>query len=433
MLPLLLLLPLAQGLAPTEPLLVDVELPERPPGWLDRLEVGGHARARFEAWKGFQFDVDPGVADTDAFLLTRVVLDATLPLGERARAFLQVKGAWSTNRDLPGGTRPLDADPLDLQQAWAEVPLPGTDTVVRLGRTALSYGAQRLVSTLPWGNTLRAWDGAMVRWSDEEWDVDVFATYFVPVDFEEFNEADEDLGFHGMYASLDQGERRGLDLYALVLDRAEATYNGTSGSEERVTLGARSFRGPAPGTWDWDVEAAYQLGEVGDGDVSAHQLGAAVGRTWDLATRPRAWLGLDVGSGDDEPGGDVETFQQLFPLAHAYLGIADVFARQNVVDVSCGASVVLEGDVRAALAYHAFWLADADDALYGPGGAPVVPGGVGSSRWAAQELDAVVTAPLGDGWTLELGVAGVTGERAIELAGGDEDQLFAYAQLLRTL
>ena len=40
-----------------------------------------------------------------------------------------------------------------------------------------------------------------------------------------------------------------------------------------------------------------------------------------------------MGSGDDEPGGDVETFNQLFPLGHAYFGYIDLIGRQNALDL----------------------------------------------------------------------------------------------------
>jgi hypothetical protein len=81
-------------------------------------------------------------------------------------------------------------------------------------------------------------------------------------------------------------------------------------------------------------------------------------------------VGFDYGSGDDEPGGDVETFSHLYPLGHAYLGYADVHGRQNVMDVSAGFSG-RAGAYTLMVDVHNFWLASGDDYLYGTDGAAV--------------------------------------------------------------
>ena len=127
------------------------------------------------------------------------------------------------------------------------------------------------------------------------------------------------------------------DLYWLGLDRDDASFNGTTGHEKRQTLGARVF-GVLPGTpLDFDVEGAYQLGEVGPGDVSAFMLASQLGWWFEsLAISPRFFVGFDWASGDESPGGDVETFNQLFPLSHQYYGFIDAIGRQNAVDASGG-------------------------------------------------------------------------------------------------
>jgi hypothetical protein len=67
----------------------------------------------------------------------------------------------------------------------------------------------------------------------------------------------------------------------------------------------------------------------------------------------------------------VGTFDQLFPVTHKYFGFLDLMGRQNITaaNVNVSAWPVAE-KVRAALAYHAFWLTDDRDALYGTNGAP---------------------------------------------------------------
>ena len=53
---------------------------------------------------------------------------------------------------------------------------------------------------------------------------------------------------------------------------------------------------------------------------------------------------VDIASGDDDPtDGDLETFNQLFPLGHAYFGYIDVIGRQNIIDVSPTVSTKVAG------------------------------------------------------------------------------------------
>ena len=66
-------------------------------------------------------------------------------MGSNFRIFAEVKTANSTNRDLPGGKRPLDVDTLALQQAFFDYKIDKSR--FRIGRQALSFGKQRLVSS----------------------------------------------------------------------------------------------------------------------------------------------------------------------------------------------------------------------------------------------------------------------------------------------
>ena len=115
------------------------------------------------------------------------------------------------------------------------------------------------------------------------------------------------------------------------------TFNGTTGHEDRYTIGGRVF-GASHG-FDYEVENAYQFGHVGSGDVSAWMIATEGGYTLKAPLTPRLWLGFDYASGDDGAGGDVGTFNQLFPLGHAYFGYIDAVGRQNIVDLHPGASI----------------------------------------------------------------------------------------------
>lgn len=391
---------------------------------------GGHVRLRSETWTGFGFGAPVGVSHHDTFLLGRLIahVDLRFPFG--LGLFLEGKSAPATDRDLPGGTRTLDEDAIDLHQGYvrANVACAG-DLELRAGRFQLSLGAQRLVSPLPWGNTLRHWDGLLATTSVAHWDLTGFVTNFAPADPDRFDRR-RDIDFHGLQAERRFEEGGSVAGYALFFDRPTGTYNGTTGDERRWTLGARWHRPQRAGALDFDVEAAWQTGEVGSADANAYMVGAQVGRTTRAGTPLRYWIGLDYATGDDAAGGDVETFQQLFPLGHAYLGMTDTVGRQNVLDVSAGVHYGTPKDLRIALAAHSFRLADASDALYNAGGGVVRPGGASSSRSVGEEVSLQLRRDLSENLALEVGYARFLAGDVIEDSGPDEDIGFFYTQLL---
>ncbi len=400
------------------------------------VSFGGSTRLRMESWSNFNFGDTSG--SDDVFVLWRALLHADFHVGENVRAFIQGKSAQSSSRSLPGGRRVLDVDSIDLEQAFVDIRFPFTGDLsltLRGPRQAFSFGKQRLVSPLPWANTLRRWDGisAIVDWGS--WNVHGFWSQFVPVEKYSFNDPDSRTEFYGVYATgplFDTGV--GLDLYFLGLDRDDqVTFNGTTGSEERYTLGGRLSGAFGGSGFDYDFEGAWQGGEVGSGDVNAFMIGSQLGYSapgvW---ASPRFFLGFDYGSGDDSPGGDVETFNQLFPLGHAYLGYADVVGRQNIIDFNLGASLKPLDKLSASVAGHLFWRADTDDALYNVGGGVLRAGGLGGSREVGQEIDIVLKYNLSRHVTLEAGYSHFFPGDFIQESGPSKDIDWVYLQMQYT-
>ena len=245
--------------------------------------------------------------------MSQILAHADLHVGRSFRAFVQGKSAYSTDRDLPGGNGPLYRDSIALEQAFVDVVAKldeGVDLTLRPGRQHLLLGKQRLVSPLEWSNTLRRWDGVSAIYDSGEWTATGFATWFAPTQKYDFNDTDRDLPFWGLYATGKlPGSEVGLDLYYLGYgNQMDPTWNGTIGDETRHTFGLRGFGRVADTGWDYDAEFAYQFGEVGSADVSAYMFGGELGYTSAADWSPRVLAGFDVGSGDNSPGGAVETF-----------------------------------------------------------------------------------------------------------------------------
>lgn len=335
--------------------------------------------------------------------------------------------------------RTLDNDELALQQAFADLTLgwgeEGTITL-RAGRQQLLFGKQRLVSPLVWSNTMRTWDGVSAIINTGGWTYHAFWTQFAPVRKYDSNQSDRHTQFFGLYASGLLCDDCGMntDLYVLGLDQDDPanTYNGTTGAERRYTVGGRLFGKIKDTRWDYDAEAAYQFGDVGSADINAWmfagELGYAYGDDW----KTRAFVGFDYASGDDSPGdGDVETFNPLFPLGHAYLGYIDVVGRQNIMDFSIGASAQPLDRLTVRAALHVFWRASDNDALYNAGGGVVRGGGLAGSRYVGAELDLTAKYKLDAHTTLLLGYSHFFAGDYIEDAtpAADDDIDYFYAQV----
>ncbi len=391
-----------------------IELDAEGNNWLS---IGGQLRERVEAWSGFAF------RDNDeVFNLHRIFLHGDLHLGPNMRVFGEFINALSTNRDLPGGRRGLDVDSADLLNAFIDFNLPLNDAnlTLRIGRQEFLFGKQRLISPLPWANTMRRWDAINGILTTKNWKIQAFASKFVPVDKYDFNENDDNNVLFGVYGTF----RKSLDIYYLGRDR-------DSIDSIRHTIGARYF-GKTSAGFDYDVEAAYQFGEVGSADVNAIMVGSQFGYGWtDNQWKPRLWLGFDYGSGDSDPGdGEVETFDQLFPLGHAYLGYIDIVGRQNIIDFSQGIDLKPAKKIGFKIANHFFWRAESADAFYNAGGGVVRPGGAGNENSIGSEIDFTATYSINAHTSLLLGYSHFFAGDFVEQSGAANDTDFFYTQLL---
>jgi hypothetical protein len=397
---------------------------------------GASARLRVESWWNYAFGPNP--ANEDTYLLWRLLLHGDYHFGENLRLFVEGINAVSTPRTLPGGTRTVDVDTLDLEQLFVDFRVPFSEDVtltVRPGRQQFIFGKQRLVSPLGWSNTLRRWQGVDAILEAGEWDVNAFWTRYVPVQKYAFNTAAYENQFYGVYATgplADSGV--GLDLYFLGLENQNPrTFNGTTGSERRFTVGGRLF-GEFPGTpIDYDFEGAYQFGSVGPGDVSAFMIGSQFGyKVPEWWSDPRFFLGFDFGSGDRSPGGNVQTFNQLYPLGHAYLGYIDTIGRQNIMDLSLGVTAKPTEKLAVVLTGHLFWRPEAADALYNAGGNVVRPGAVGTSREVGQEIDLAAWYQFDRHWSALVGYSHFFAGQFIGETGPSNDINFVYVEVTYT-
>lgn len=392
------------------------------------LSLGGEARYRLESWDNWRLRP----VNDDVFSHFRLRLHADLHIGDNVRFFVEGKSAHATERDLPTGQRTVDVDVMDLQQAFGEVifQLSSDATFTfRAGRQEYLFGRQRLVSPHDLTNTKRSWDGFTGILDIRGWRVTGFWSQFVPVAKYQFNESSSATEFYGIYAAgsaplIDAD----LDLYWLVLDTAGAAFNGTAGKHDRHTVGGRLSMLLTGTPLDIEVEGAYQFGEVGAGDIDAFFVTGDIGYTIDeLLGGSRVFIGAGYASGDDNPGGDVQTFHPLFTPGYAFLGFAAEFGRLNNIDIHTGITTHPIEKMTFDAHLHFFWLADEDDAFYHAGNGPAVA--APTARYIGAEIDLLLQYQFNSHLTGFLGYTHIFAGDVIDESGPSDDADFVYMWL----
>jgi hypothetical protein len=343
------------------------------------LRLGGDIRGRLESVTHKRYGAEDPTNDT--FFLHRYMAHVNAEYRKLIRVYFE--GITAFAEDVDGTPLPNPTNRWDVHQMFFDVRFLGEDIplTLRIGRQELLYGAQRLVSPLGWANVQRTWDGAKLFWTSEQWDIDGFYTRPVIVDPKGMNRCDRDRDFYGVYATYKGIPRHGIDLYYLGLrDRgdfvnANVPLDRNTGDLSLNTHGARFFgKTPVgPHLWDYDTELAGQWGRAAGDTIQAWMWAGQTGYTFsNVPWTPRIGIGVDYASGDRNPLDSYhQTFNQLFPLGHAYFGYLDQIGRQNIWAQNVQLSAKPFQNVTTQLAYHTFWLDKTKDELYNAAGAPV--------------------------------------------------------------
>jgi hypothetical protein len=159
----------------------------------------------------------------------------------------------------------------------------------------------------------------------------------------------------------------------------------------------------------------------------------------DVAMTPRLFLGFDAASGDNDPANpDKQTFNQLFPLGHAYFGYIDVIGRQNILDLHPGVEIaILENKKMAKKVglradYHVFWRQSTDDALYNASGGVQRAASGSDDSFVGSELDLLLTWQIDKHFNAYVGYSHFFAGDFIETTGPGQDIDFFYAALQYT-
>jgi hypothetical protein len=325
-----------------------------------------------QLWNRYMNEDNSRLTQADnVYNLFRVRAYGDLWYQDKFRVYAEFISAHQNGEDLP--PLPIDVNRADIQNLFIDLKvgeIDGKPVYVRVGRQELLLGSQRLISTLDWANTRRTFDGVSAFYQGEKWDFDLFWLQFVVPSAAKLDSVDNNQNFAGFWFTYHPDKNSALDLYYLFLDNTNTIVQQgiVRGPYNVHTLGTR-YSGDK-NDFLWDVELALQLGERGDEDIVAGMASVGAGYHFEkMALDPTFWVYYDYASGDHNPNhGDFNTFNQLYPFGHYYLGWADLVGRQNINDLNSHLFLYPTNWVTVWLQYHHFWLADSHDALYNTAG-----------------------------------------------------------------
>ncbi len=330
------------------------------------LSFGGEIREEFggkinEDWvknQGFNYS-----------FLQRYSLYADLNIGERLRVFAQVNSALENGSKYEPS--PVDEDQLAFQNLFAEYRIlkdSSNKLAVRVGRQEINYGSGRLISVRE-GTTVRQYfTGAKLMYATPRFSLDAFVLEADEVNFGIFdNRPSHQANLWGAYSNLNIQKGGNFDFYYLGIRRDDAEFEEGVAKEVRHTLATRYWK--SGGGFIYNVEAAYQFGEFGNGNINAWTMAIEFGYTFEKAKfKPSFNLRNDYISGDQNAGdGKLQTFNPLYPKG-GYFGFNPLIGPSNLIDLHPYLTLTLTDKliIQADVVFN--WRYSVNDGIYRPGG-----------------------------------------------------------------
>ena len=316
------------------------------------------------------------------FLLQRYDLHADLHLGKTFRVFIQLRSALQDGRI--NGARGIDEDQLNVQNLFLDVNLYQKEDkkiTVRAGRQELDYGSGRLISVREGPNARLYFTGGKIMYSSARFSVDGFAMMEDEINTGVFdNKISKKRNLWGAYSKIIFPKAGNLDLYYLGIRRDAAVFEEGIASEQRHTVGTRFWK--YGGGFIYNLEAAYQFGSFGSGDINAWTGSIDIGYSFeDIKFNPTINLRNDYISGDKNQGnGSLQTFNPLFPKG-GYFGFSPQVGPVNLIDIHPYATLELLPTLKMQVDVVFNWRFSTQDGIYRPSGSLNLPGSTSDERY----------------------------------------------------
>ena len=149
------------------------------------------------------------------------------------------------------------------------------------------------------------------------------------------------------------------------------------------------------------------------------------------ALRSHASVAYNFGTGDTDPDDGLhQTFDNQYPLNHAYYGYMDFFSLQNMHNIEVVTKTKLFKALSARIAYQSFWLQQEDtDAWYNAGGGVVRQATGNVSPYVGSEIDVTLGMKLMQGkFTVNAGYGHFFADDYVRQTGSRRDADFVFMQ-----
>ena len=327
------------------------------------LSLGANLRERFEANDAAGFGT--GANRNADYDISRFEVFANLRLGPQFQFFTELQSDYAIGKQV---LTPVDQDrPVDLEQAFIVLIEPLSDGLLkfRLGRQQFAVDLQRFISFRDGPNVRLSFDGAWVEYERNQWSYIAF--YSRPVqdrDFRPFDDySNNQFTFDGFRVARKVMESASISAYYARYIQDDARYLTVSGNERRDILELH-FSGTKQ-SFDWDVEAMKQTGEIGGENIEAWGFGSLVGYTITKTPwTPRLGIQLDAASGDKNPNDhQLNTFNPLFPNGY-YVTLAGYTGYVNFIHLKPSVTVHPTHSLQLIADVGMQWRETTADAVY---------------------------------------------------------------------
>lgn len=333
-------------------------LPMQASAELEELQVHGQVRIRGNYLDpGFDSTLAPGVTtigfdddhDADDFYNALAEVNFTADMSDDVSAYIAVRSydIWGLDSDdsvvalsdedanptgevtAAGILAGAGNDNIDLYQAYIRMDnVGGYPVALVLGRQELAYGREFILGNNDAGVNFPglAYDALRVSYdNDENFRVDAFLAKLVET---RTLESDGDVDLYGVYGTYYGLEMLDIDAYYILVDAAIQGGARPSTKSDVHTLGGRVYGSAMDDALTYNVEVAYQFGDVGnlisgapgagDSDVEAWSINAMAGYTFaDVSYTPEVHVEYAYFTGDDDSlDSDFEQFSRLFSDVH---------------------------------------------------------------------------------------------------------------------
>ena len=330
--------------------------------------------------------------DKDGYLFSRVLFHADFHKGNHFRTFIQLQSSM-VNGKL--NTSPVDEDPLEVHQAFADIyfkPSTGSKLLFRVGRQEMSYGSQRLVAVRDGPNNRQSFDAVKSIFTTGNYKIDLFFSHYVKAKKGLFDDGfNKDSRFWGAYLVRNKIPfLQNTDLYYFGLWKRNSIFDDGTGKEVRHSIGSRIWGNHSD--FKYDIEGLYQFGSFAEKDISAWTISFNSSYKFsNQKLKPEIGLKTELISGDaGYSDNKLQSFNPLFPKG-GYFGLASLIGPSNLFDIHPSLVLELNKTLSLDIDCDIFWRYSTNDGIYTPGVSLIYSGKNNPYKFIGKQLSTDLT------------------------------------------